>query len=124
LAENRITLLLGTVPEDIRRAAHEAATVGVNDEVVGVLARHYGVPFTPTGKQGPPDSFRPGERKMMLRVPPKLDKRILQDAVRKNTNKTTLVCTILGEHYGTGYEPRSARRSPIGGGRRREPATA
>lgn len=122
MAEERVTLLLGTVPGPIREAARKAADAGINDEVVGILARHYKVRFEPTGRKDTRDAFRPGDRKMLLRVPKALDKAILKDAVRKGTNKTTLVCSILGEHYGTGYTPISKRRSPIGGGRRREPA--
>jgi hypothetical protein len=117
-----VTLLLGFVPGDIRKAASEAATGGLNDEVVGVLAKHYGVHFVPTHRTAPAGSFRSGDRKMLLRMPPRLDKAILRDAVRKGTNKTSLVCGILAEHYGLTYTPLSNRRSPIGGGRARATA--
>ena len=120
MADERMTLLLGTVPAGIRRRAFQAAkraNGNLNDEVVGVLAEHYGVTFEPTGRVAPPDSFKAGDRKMLLRVPEDLDHTILRDAVEQRTNKTTLVCSILADHYGLTYRPRSARRSPIGGGR-------
>ena len=45
-------------------------------------------------------SDRPGNRQMILRVPPSLDEKIARDAAKQEVTPQAVVLNILGTHYG------------------------
>lgn len=108
----RLRMLI-SIPTEIKREAHARTTTCMNDEIVGALAEHYGVPFVPSGRVGS-RQVKLEDGKMLLRVPGVLRDKVVMDAVRKRTNQTERVNSILAERYGVSYEPVAARRAPIG----------
>lgn len=119
----RTTILVSGVPAGIKaRALGRGNGAGsLNDEVVGILADHYGVPFAPNGR--PSTGGNPDSTRMMLRMPHRLAEKIYRDAVRQRSDKSTIINSILASHYRLPYKSRSTRTVPFGGGRR-EPTRA
>lgn len=54
---------------------------------------------------------------VLVRMPPRLKKKIAQDALRNESNLTQTIVAILAEHYGVKYTPGNKRATPFGGGR-------
>lgn len=122
MKDARTTILVSGVPQKIKRRALGSGT-SLNDEVVGVLAEHYGVRFEP--KDRPSTGGNPDSDRMFLRMPKQLADRIFRDAVRTRRDKSAVILAILADHYGVVHVSRSKRTVPFGGGRRpRVPAGA
>lgn len=108
--------VLVAVPAAIKQAAAGGAAENMNDEIVGQLADHYGVAFDPTGRRG--GEVKVGDGKLLLRMPSSLKRKITQEALRRESNMTDVICEVLAERYGVNFEPRNARSVPFGGGAR------
>lgn len=121
LTDARTTILVSGVPAVIKRRALESGP-SLNDEVVGILARHYEVPFKPNGR--PSTGGNPDSDRMFLRMPPRLAEKVFRDAVRRRTDKSSVILGVLASHYKVEHTSRSKRTVPFGGGRRQGAAAA
>jgi hypothetical protein len=120
MARSRRVGILIAMPAALKRAvvarAHEEGA-GMNDTIVGALARHYGVAYTPTERRAKKPTSGSGD--VLIRVTPTLRARIQRDAARKESNTTHTVLNVLARTFAPNLiipEPR--RRTPYGGGRR------
>lgn len=120
---NERVRFLAAIPAEIKAKAQEAATHNMTDEIVGVLARHFEVPFEPTNYPRPAGNLEPGS-KTLLRMPQRLKDKIVREAVSRRTDQTQVVNSVLADHYDVEYESTSTRRAPVGGRRRGAQATA
>lgn len=99
-------LNVSRVAPDVKRklvADANASGSSINDLVVGILARKFGVEFTGTGRRSPGAELRPGAGALVLRMPPELYDEI--DAAvrlqpRGSRSKVAVVDAALREHYG------------------------
>jgi hypothetical protein len=77
-------------------AAADADGVSLNDYAVGVLAKHFGVKFTGSGRKGPGASVTTGA--LMLPVPLPLYRKI-HAAVIAEGSKRAVVESVFREHF-------------------------
>jgi hypothetical protein len=114
------TSVLITLPPDMKRAlVQEVSSTGsnMNDIVVGLLARRYGIKFVPSARSSAPCSTKPV---VVLRMNPALKRRLQYDALKHESNMTTTVIRLLAEELGLPSSMKKVRRrTPFGGGRRR-----
>jgi hypothetical protein len=115
--------LLVAIPAEIKQAANDRSVNNMTDEIVGVLADHFGIPFVPSEYRRTAGAVEPGA-KTLLRMPQRLKDKIVREAVSRRTDQTQVVNSILAERYGVEYESTSTRRSPVGGRRGASPAAA
>lgn len=111
--------VLVKLPREIKSAVVDGVMTreaSMNDILVGVLANHYAVPFTRTGRRGYPNADKEA---VLLRMTDALKYRIQLDALERRSNMNDTICEILASHFGVGVPPRrSVRETPFGGGRR------
>ena len=89
----------------------------MNDVAVGMLAERFGASFRPSGRRGTP---RAESGKVLLRVPPRLKRRLQEVAFENESNMNELIVETLAGEVGVDLPTARARRSvPFGGGRTR-----
>src|SRR5690242_8763336 len=84
----RVSILIA-VPDSLSRAIVRAARreqVGLNDLLVGTLARYFRVKFEPTGRIAKLPA--PGRPAVLLRVSPELHRELKRASVANRTNTT------------------------------------
>jgi DNA-binding MarR family transcriptional regulator len=116
----RVGLLLTVHPALRQPIAEEVARrqVNANDLLVGWLAEHYGVPFTPTKRRGAPSGNAP---KIQLRMSGQLKQEIKDDAYAHSSNMTDTTSRLIAQRLGIDLAlPRPTRTTPFGGGESRE----
>jgi myo-inositol-1-phosphate synthase len=94
------SVLVRMPPELKRRLAHEVVRRGstMNDVAVGMLASHYGVPFSPSGRKG----SAPGDSGVvLLRMPTQLKARLKTAAVDADSTTNRVIVHVLAEQLGT-----------------------
>lgn len=96
----------------VRRVRSEGSNA--NDVMVGALAKHYRVPFAPSGRRGEPGG-RSGP--VVLRMPRRLKRRLQIDALRHEpSNLSERVVTRLAQELGVEVRRPTRHRTPFGGG--------
>src|SRR5690242_21734286 len=79
-------IIIKNIPEDLHTEINKrvlAANSNMNDVLVGILSRHYRVPFEPTGRKAARVS---NYQDIVLRVPLKLRIKINMQAKSKNSS--------------------------------------
>lgn len=115
----RASVLINMPPELKAAIATETRRRGtnMNDLVVGLIAQHYGVPFSPSGRRSDP-GFSQG--KVILRMSGELKRRIQLDAFFSDSNMTDTIVRGLAQEFALELSlPTPHRTTPFGGGRRR-----
>lgn len=83
-----------------RRVEREKSNM--NDVVAGILAAHYRVEFTPSGKAT--RGISPFEQ-ILLDVPPALRRAVLAEAAAQGDSQRNVVVRILSEALGLQFQP-------------------
>src|SRR5215210_501613 len=100
MAKREVTSVLVRMPAKLkRRLAREVSRreATLNDVSVDLLARHFGVPFQPSGRRGSP----PGEsRSVLLRIPPALHEQLRATAEGRETSTNAVIVSTLEEALG------------------------
>lgn len=92
----------------------------MNDLIVEIAARHYGLPFQPTGRRGHPS---PANEAVMVRMDRTLKDALRLDAFLRRSNLSATLTELLTESLDVGLLlPPPRRTVPFGGGpSRRKP---
>jgi hypothetical protein len=112
-------VLISMPPPLKQRVVAIAAAEGsnLNDVIVGMLAKKYGVRFKPSGRKS---SSRDDKLKVLVRMPDQLKLELQRHAVELRTNLTELIVISLATTFNVPIDAvPSARTSPFGGGRGR-----
>jgi myo-inositol-1-phosphate synthase len=90
----------------------------LNDVATGILADHFRVPYSPTGRRR---SQLPGTSGVaLLRMPAELKREIQAEAFRSGSNTNDVIVRTLAERLGVPVEPNRRRSAPFGGRRRKD----